>query len=102
LAFEKIVNLFHAMPQRLAVQGPNGRFQLELSPSSSISELKTKIMERTSVIERRQKLLYGFPPKELVAASDCAIEKAGLSNGDMIRVSEFTQEEMPSRVFERK
>ena len=88
--------------QRLAVQGPNGRFQLDVESSTSLSDLKMKIMERTSIAERRQKLHVGFPPKELTSDSSCTLQKAGLSSGDMIRVSEFTEAEMPFRKFERK
>ena len=88
--------------QRLAVQGPNGRFQLELAPSDLVSVLKKRIAERTSIIERRQKLLFGFPPKDLTADNSTSIETSGLANGDMIRVSELSEEELPNRKFERR
>ncbi len=88
--------------QRLAVQGPNGRFQLELAASDSVSELKRRIAERTSIVERRQKLIFGFPPKDLAADNRTLIESSGLSNGDMIRVTELSEAELPTRKFERR
>ena len=75
---------------------------MELAPSDSVSELKKRIAERTSIVERRQKLLFGFPPKDLTADNSTSIERSGLSNGDMIRVSELSEAELPTRKFERR
>ena len=78
----------------LAVQGPQGRFQLELSPErDTVGSLKSKINEKCGIRPEWQRLLAGFPPTELKAGDAGGLAEAGLGNGEMLRVTEIPESE---------
>eukprot|EP01137_Pigoraptor_chileana_P003124 Opistho-2@42876 len=72
----------------LQCQWSGGRKPIkELSASATLADLRGIIFSITSIEPERQKLLSGFPPKEVVADDDSVtVSSLGIRNGDSLRV----------------
>lgn len=77
----------------LAVQAPSGRFQLQCEPLDTLGTLRQRIGQQCSIRPAVQKILAGFPPRQLAGADADSIEQTGLKNGELLRVAELPEAE---------
>eukprot|EP00961_Rhodomonas_salina_P235679 3185471-Rhodomonas_salina.1 len=73
--------------QKLAINGPGGRFQVSVAGSSTLDQV-IYLVDTGNVPKSLQKLSSGFPPKDIAIEPQKTIQGAGIVNGDMIRVTQ--------------
>uniref|UniRef100_A0A1B0GH65 Ubiquitin thioesterase OTU n=2 Tax=Lutzomyia longipalpis TaxID=7200 RepID=A0A1B0GH65_LUTLO len=74
----------------------------DVSPSLTLSQLKSQIVEFTKLPPDCMHILVGFPPRKLnMAGLEESIEASGISNGDTLIVEEVAAPEVPA-VAERR
>lgn len=70
------------------IQAKNGRYVVDtLRPASSLQDLQNVIHEKSGISPREQKILCGYPPKEVSSyAKDTTLQRLAIHSGDTLLV----------------
>ncbi|KAL5503137.1 hypothetical protein EMCRGX_G010043 [Ephydatia muelleri] len=80
------------------IQAKNGRYVVDtLRPASSLQDLQKVIHEKSDIAPEEQKILCGYPPKEVSSyAKDTTLQRLAIHSGDVL-VVEKVENQNPVR-----
>ena len=83
------------MKRNLVIETKQGRTKMEAAAGSKLSDLKELIKNKIGIPVEAQKLLLGFPPKELLG-DEKTLDELGVKGSDKIIVQEVAQQASPA------